>query len=314
MKSRRGSIPAGLVLGLGLLFPGRVLAQGEGAHTYLPAPEGTNLLVPTYMDVSSNYNFTQSIQIRNADIRSQIGVLSYLHYFCIAGQLAELWASPIFGSVSGTLDLPTPEGGTRTVNVRPHSGFADPYLALRVGLYGAPALEPAEFMKHKQTFQIYALMGFSPPLGEYDSDRLINLGTNRWAFRLGTPIVLPFGDPKNPFWLEAVPNVYLYTDNNDVSGPGTERSQNPLWVLETHLSHNLTRMFWLSFDLRGQYGGATTSDGVYDDNRIEQLGGGGTLGIQLSRPLGLQVTYGTIFAKSGDARGNMWRARMTFAF
>jgi Putative MetA-pathway of phenol degradation len=302
-----------LALGLGLL-PGRILAQGEGAHTYLPAPVGTNVIVPTYMDISSNYNFTQSIQINNADIRSQIGVVSYVHFFRVWGQLAELWVSPIFGSVSGTVDLPTPGGGTRTVNVRPHSGFADPYLGFRVGLFGAPGLEPAEFMKHQQTFQVYGLVGVMPPLGSYDSTRLINLGTNRWALRLGVPIVVPFGNPKDPFWLEANPNVYLYTDNTDVSGPGTVRSQDPLWVLETHLSHNLSRMFWLSFDLRGQYGGATTTDGISDDNKTEQLGGGGTLGIQLSRPLGLQVTYGTIFAKSGNARGNMWRARMTYAF
>ena len=198
--------------------------------------------------------------------------------------------------------------------MRPHSGWADPFFQLRVGLFGAPGLTPAEFVKHKQTLQVYGLVGFSPPLGEYDSARLINLGTNRWAIRLGAPVVVPFGNPKAPFWLEAIPNVYLYTDNTDVSGPGTERSQDPLWVLETHLSHNLTKMFWLSFDLRGQYGGATTTDGVYDDNKTEQLGGGGTLGIQLSRPLGLQVTYGTIFAKSGNARGNMWRFRMTYAF
>ena len=311
---RRVPVPALLALGLGLLLPGQVLGQGEGAHTYLPAPVGTNLLVPTYMDITGNFNFSQSIQVPDSNIRSQIGVLSYLRFFCIRGQMAELWLTPIYGRVSGTVTVPTPGGETRTINVRPHYGFADPFFQLRVGLFGSPALAPAEFVRHPQTFQVYGLFGFGPPLGDYDSTRLINLGTNRWMFRVGAPIVVPFGNPKNPFWLEANPNVYLYTDNNDVSGPGTVRSQDPLWVLETHLSHNLTKMFWLSFDLRGQYGGATTSDGVYDDNKTEQLGGGGTLGIQLSRPLGLQVTYGTIFAKSGNARGNMWRARMTYAF
>lgn len=45
-----------------------------------------------------------------------------------------------------------------------------------------------------------------------------------------------------------------------------------------------------------------------------ELGGGGTLGIQLSRALGIQVTNGTIFAKSGNEQGSLWRARMTYAF
>ena len=100
---------------------------------------------------------------------------------------------------------------------------------------------------------------------------MINLGTNRWAFRAGSADRAAVrGFRKNPFWLEANPNVYLYTDNTYVSGPGTVRSQNPLWLLETHLSHNLSKMFWLSFDLRGQYGGATTTDGTFDDKKTKQ--------------------------------------------
>lgn len=303
-----------LALGVVLLLPGRILAQGEGAHTYLPAPVGTNVLVPTYMDIHGNFNFSGSIEIPEANIHSQIGALSYLHYFCIGGNLAELWVTPIFGSVGGSATVPLPGGGSQEINVRPESGFADPYFALRVGLFGAPALYPAQFVKHPQTFQVYALVGVSPPLGDYDSERLLNLGTNRWAIRVGAPIVVPFGNPKNPFWFEANPNVYFYTDNTDPTGAADLRTQKPLWVLETHLSHNLSKMFWLSFDLRGQYGGETESDGIPDDNTIEQLGGGGTLGIQVSRPLGLQVSYGSILAKSGNARANMWRARMTYAF
>ena len=41
---------------------------------------------------------------------------------------------------------------------------------------------------------------------------------------------------------------------------------------------NFTPKLWASLDLRYQYGGETTTDGVKDDNRIKQLGGGVALG------------------------------------
>jgi hypothetical protein len=49
-----------------------------------------------------------------------------------------------------------------------------------------------EFMKHPKSFQMVAIVGTSIPIGTYDPDRLINLGTNRWSFRLGAGTVVPF--------------------------------------------------------------------------------------------------------------------------
>ncbi len=217
-------------------------------------------------------------------------------------------ATGILGSVDGTV-RGTPLGDLSANE----TGMGDPYLALRVGLIGAPALKPAEFSQHHQGFQIHALTGVTPPLGDYDSNRVLNLGTNRWSFRLGLPMVLPFGQPSTSTYLEINPNVYLYGDNDDPFG-ASNRKQNPLFVLESHLTHTFTPRLWAGLDLRYQYGGETTTDGVKDDNRIEQLGGGIALGYQFTRAFSGFVSYGEIIEQRDDSKGDMVRLRAIYTF
>ena len=69
----------------------------------------------------------------------------------------------------------------------------DPILTLHVGLIGTPALAPAEFVQRPKSFQMVGIVGTTIPIGTYDSSRAINLGTNRWSFRLGVGSVTPMG-------------------------------------------------------------------------------------------------------------------------
>lgn len=50
-------------------------------------------------------------------------------------------------------------------------------------LYGAPALSLEEFRDYKTDIIVGASMEITPPLGQYDSDKLLNIGTNRWSFK-----------------------------------------------------------------------------------------------------------------------------------
>jgi len=84
-------------------------------------------------------------------------------------------------------------------------------------------------------------------------------------------------------------------------------------VIESHLSQNFTKKMWASLDLRYQRGGETTTDGVPDDNRMNQWGGGASLGYTFNRAWSSFAGYGRIFGGS-DANGEMWRARLIFIF
>ena len=143
-----------LTLGLGILLPGRALAQGEGPKTYQPAPDGTNVFVVTYMNLSTNMNFNQSAALRDANININLVVPTYKHFFSVGGHLAEFVVSPIMGTLDGSVAV-----ANREINVPRKTGFFDSYVGVRVGLYGAPALKLPEFVKHKQGLQIYGIFG-----------------------------------------------------------------------------------------------------------------------------------------------------------
>src|SRR5262249_27146967 len=153
-----------------------------------------------------------------------------------------------------------------------------PLAGVAIGVTGTPALAPDAFAKHAQTLQVYGLLEVAPRLGKYDESKPLNPGTNRWTFRLGAPIVAPFGNPKRPVWLEVVPSVTMFTANNAPFGPAERRTQVPLWVLANTVSYNLTKPCWIALDLRGQLGGETTSDDVGDNNEIKTLALAGTIG------------------------------------
>jgi hypothetical protein len=265
------------------------------------------------MDISSNFNLQQVIFLPGSKVRSQYGVLTYAHFFSVAGQLSQVYASAIYGSISGsTVRL---INGVRTAVDAPRQvGFANPVLGVSIGLAGTPALNPAEFAKHQQTFQVSGLFEVSPRLGMYDESKPLNPGTNRWMFRLGAPLVAPLGNPKRPIWLEIVPSVTAFTPNNAPFGPAERRTQVPLWVLANTASYNITKPFWIAVDLRGQLGGETTSDRVGDDNEIRTLTLTGTAAYAILPKLTGQMSYGGMLATRRSARENFVRLRLAYLF
>ena len=70
---------------------------------------------------------------------------------------------------------------------------------------------------------------------------------------------------------------------------------------------------WASLDLRYQNGGETTTDGTRDDNRMNQRGGGASLGYSLSSAWSGFLGYGKIFGGS-EANGHMRRLRLIHLF
>jgi len=260
------------------------------------------------MDLKSNMNFAGNILIPEAEISSTIYALNYNRYFAIGDRLAEIWATGIAGNIDGTVDTTTV--GSQSFGV---SGIADPYFALRIGLKGAPALDPLTFSKTPLGFQIYALAGVSIPLGDYKQSRPLNLGTNRWSLRLGLPMVMPVGKAGSSTMLEIHPNVYFYTDNDKPYRADT-RSQDALYVVESHLTHNFTPKFWAGVDLRYQNGGETTTDRIKDDNKVNRWGGGVSAGYTFSRTWSGFIGFGEVINESDNSKMDMWRARLIWLF
>ena len=285
-----------------VLSAGRAEAQGDGPHNLPLIPINTNIFTPQVLVLSGNFNPQGTVLVPGADIDVIAGPITYIRTFALGNQFGRLFLVAPTSTLDASVEALDPRFGLVRTIERRRSGFMDPMVTMHIGLVGAPALKLAEFVKYPKAFQMVAIVGTSIPVGTYDSDRLINLGTNRWSFRTGVGTVFPFGEKKRTA-LEMSNNLYLFTANNDVSGPAEEREQDPLYVLENHLTHNFTAKLWGSLEARYQYGGTTTTDGIADDNLTNVLGGGFSLGYQLTPHFGSWVTLGTISGQEGRRQG-----------
>lgn len=315
-RSRRGSLTLGAVvaaLAATLLAPAGALAQGDGPGAQILFPVGTNIFVPTWLNMEMNSDLSQSVLRLDADVDADVLLGIYQRGFAIGDRFAEIWVVPMWADLGAQVDVARAGGGTVTRSVS-ESGFGDPYLAFKIGLVGAPALTLPEFMKHKPTFQLYAYGGVYVPIGDYDGDRLLNFGTNRWAYRLGLPMVLPLGDPKRQTNLEIHPGFTFYGDNDEPGGGAADQEQDPLFQVESHLSTHWNAKWWSSIGLRYRKGGETSTDGVADGNEQDVLGGEVTMGYAFTPRLGLQTTYGDVLAESDGSQSTMIRVRLNYVF
>ena len=110
------------------------------------------------------------------------------------------------------------------------TGFGRPAFRLSINLHGAPALALSEFSTWKQDLIIGASLQVSPPWGQYDADKIVNIGSHRWSLKPEIGISKAAG----PWTLEAQAAATFFTDNEDFYG-GNTRSQRPLYSLQGHV-------------------------------------------------------------------------------
>jgi hypothetical protein len=98
------------------------------------------------------------------------------------------------------------------------------------------------------------------PLGQYDPDRLINLGSNRWVVRpqIGASKVI------GPVTLELAQTVNFFSNNNDFLG-GHILEQAPVYATRANLIYKIDTN--ISVILHALYftGGRTTLNGLQND-------------------------------------------------
>lgn len=297
-----------------LALPNITFAQGDGPRSQLLLPTGVNVVAPAYIHLSGNYNFGENILVQGADIKSDILVITYTRAFSLADHYAQVWINPVFGKVDGNGTVTNQTTGGATTLEADVSGLGDLLVNFKFGLIGSPALNLTDFAKHEQTFQVSFFGSISAPIGDYESDRFLNLGTNVWSFRVGVPTVLPFSIANKPTFLEVFPSIAIYTDNDDPTLDSNTREQDPLFMVENHLTHNVTSKLWAGIDLRYRYGGETTTDGVNDVNKQNVLGGGFSFGYTFTPALSMQASYGLVLIGDDDSELDLFRVKLAYLF
>jgi hypothetical protein len=109
------------------------------------------------------------------------------------------------GSVSGTIV----HGST--------TGVGDSSYTLATLLKGGPALSVEQCAGYKPTTTVGISLTISAPTGQYNPNKLLNLGSDRWSFKPEIALSHPFG-PEQKWQLDAYANAYFFTDNTSYHG------------------------------------------------------------------------------------------------
>jgi hypothetical protein len=280
-----------------------VAAQQLEPRAYSPAPVGTNIFGLGLLDMRGDVVTDPSLPLDDVSAHLDTFTPYYGRTFALAGR-----------SASFTMVTPYAWGHARGLvyeqeHVANRSGFGDPLFRLAVNLIGGPAMTPREFATRERRPTLGASLVVNCPFGEYDSSKLVNLGTNRWAFKPELGLSVPAGR-----WdLEVYGAAWLFAPDADFFG-GQHRTQAPLWAAQTHIVYTVHPGMWAALDFTYYWGGNTTLDGVRKDDRLDNTRGGITLAtpivgrqsLKVSWTRGVSTRIGSSFQTFGVAWQWVW--------
>ena len=276
-------------------------AQDLEPRAFSNTPVGMNFLIAGYGYSHGDVTFDASTPIENAELTAHGAFLAYAHAFGVWGRSAKLDLVLPYAWVSGTADV----AGQR--RDRYTDGFGDARVRFSALLYGGPALTLAEFADYKPDLIVGASLAVTLPTGHYDSDKLVNIGTNRWSVKPEVGISQTFG----PLTLELATSVTFYTDNNNFLG-GKELEKEPLYAVQGHAIYHTRFGLWGAVDVTYYGGGRTTVDGE-QGAEPQNLRVGATLAIPITRQHSVKLYASTgAFARVGGdftTAGIAWQFR-----
>ena len=266
------------------------MAQSMEPRAYANVPVGLNFLVVAY-GYSQGDVGVDSSPLQDADTRVHTLPLVYVRSLDVLGHAGTIALLLPLAHLTATASLDGASDVRREV-----SGLADPGLRLAVNFHGAPALSAAEFAAYRQDLIVGASLYVTAPFGQYDAERLVNIGTNRWSVKpeLGVSKVLGL-------WTVELAAGATWFSRNDEFFNGNTRSQDPLYSAQLHLTRQLGRGVWGALSTTYYEGGRTAINGVPRDDGLA----GSRLGLTLSLPVdrwnSVKLTAnGGLYARTGS--------------
>ncbi|HEY5973564.1 MAG TPA: transporter [Geobacteraceae bacterium] len=271
-------------------------------RAYVNTPVGINFLLAGYAYTDGGLATPGASPIKDAQLRMHSGLMAYARSMDVFGASGKIDIIAPYSSLSGNASV---AGELRERHI---AGFNDPRIRFSVNFYGAPALSVAEFADYQQDLLIGASLQISAPLGQYDKEKLVNLGNNRWFFKPDIGISKAWGD----FVLEFANGVTFFTDNNDFFG-GKKQEQDPLYTAQLHATYTIGRGIWAAVSGTYDYGGRTTVDGVTNADFQNNSRVGATLALPVNRNNSIKLYASTsIHTSVGndfDLLGVIWQFR-----
>ncbi len=267
-------------------------AQFDGARVYWSLPKNTNIIGVHHIEGTANASWSNWSAIQpDIDIESELFLMTYTRIQPILGRQVNWQLSVPMATTKTSSLLPVSTQDTYT------NGFGDPTLGATINIFGSPGMKAKEFLRHDTGLSVFLGVNVTAPIGQYDSDETLNIGSNQWKTRLSLPIVksLTAWVPGNRTTLEVMPSLIVFGDNDDAQGGSIE--QDSMFGLEVHLTRDVTESAFISLDYTLLKGGEETLLDATGNSTIRETEGidtdmlGFTFGFEINPNLRLNLTH-----------------------
>ena len=269
-------------------------AQDLEPRAYANTPVGLNFLIAGYGYTEGSVAFDPALPVTDANLHTNSTILGYARSLDAWGRSAKFDVVLPYTWLEGSALV---AGQQQERNV---SGLADPRFRFSMNFYGAPALSVKEFAGYRQDIIIGASLQVSAPMGQYDSSKSVNIGTNRWSFKPELGISKAWSS-----WsVDVAAGATFYTDNKDYFG-GSTLQQDPLYSVQGHLIHSFRSGIWAALDGTYYTGGRTTVNGVQGDTLQSNTRAGLTVALPVNRYNSVKIyaSTGTSSRTGNDFNG-----------
>lgn len=266
-----------IFLGSGLILP----AQDLEPRYMSMMPVKGNFIVASYAYSAGNILLDNALPIEDLEASIHSLVAGYARSFSLFGKLTKFDAvlPYSFGNWEGTVNQI--DSSTQRI------GFGDPLVRVSMMLIGGPALSPAAYASHDpKNFKLGIQVRLRSPLGQYDPNKLINLGLNRWSFKFGVGASYQI----QKFILEASAASWFFTANQNYFG-GNKLEQHPLATLQVHGTYVFKKGLWLA----ASFGGSMFGEISLNDEQYKNSQGNTRFGLAFAFPIvrgnGIKIAY-----------------------
>jgi len=273
-----------LLISISLFLTVRSLAQDLDPRAYARVPVDATVLIAGFNYTYGSVVLDPTLPIKDLEAKVESPMLGIARTFSLFGLTSQAFlVLPYSWAQASGKVLGEDSSITRT-------GFGDARFRVSVLFLGAPAITVEEFAKSSPQTVMGGSLTVTAPTGQFFSDKLINLGTNRWSFK--PEIGLSYMISKQWF-IDLYAGVWFFTTNNSFY-PGTSvRSQDPLLTFQTHLSYNFNPLMWAAIDFTYYTGGQSSINDIYKDDRQNNSRVGATLNFPISRHSAIKLAYST---------------------
>lgn len=268
-------------------------------------PIGTNIAFASYAYSSGNILVDNSLPVENLESKLNMMIIGYVRGFKLFDKLAKIdaivpYAHADFSGTKASVDTATSR-----------QGFGDPSFRFSMILIGEKALRPADFFgREKKKFKLAALARVVVPLGDYEETKLLNLGANRFSFRLG--LASSYALTKKLTW-ELYFKSNFFTENSSFNN-GNTLKQKPLLTMQTHFSYEFKPGIWTAISFGKSHFGQTLLNGVEQENLQKNTRTGFVFSYALSQKhsfkaiatTGVTTRYGTDYTTFMLAYAYLW--------